>query len=340
MKTILNTIFATLLLMSTTINAQQRVALHNNGTTTIFSSTSPFIDAYNAAADGDTIYLPGGTFTPPANFEKKLIIFGAGHYVDSTMATGKTFINGGVQLRENADNFHIEGVEITGSVTLYNNESINGVIIKRCKINGAININGDLSNPSTSLNIIGSIIYSMINLSNAQTAILSNNIIVKTFGSSNSNLFSNNIIMGYIYGSSADYLFSGNNNTLNNNIFLWGGSTPSGYGNIFYNNIYIPVNPSYGTTPTAINNYTGVAQVDIFVNQTGVAFDYTHDYHLQNPSTYLGEDGSEVGIYGGMFPYKEGAVPVNPHIQIKNIAPQTDANGDLNIQLKVNAQDN
>jgi hypothetical protein len=47
-----------------------------------------------------------------------------------------------------------------------------------------------------------------------------------------------------------------------------------------------------------------------------------------------------VGIYGGLFPYKEGAVPLNPHISLKNIAPQTDVNGDLNIQLKVNAQDN
>jgi hypothetical protein len=342
MKTILQSIFGALLLISTTANAQQRVALHSSGVTTIFSSVNPFLDAYNASIDGDTIYLPGGTFTPPTNFEKKLVIFGAGHYVDSTMTTGKTFINGNVQFRENADNFHIEGVEITGGVTLYNNESINGVIIKRCKINGALNVNGDLTNPSTNLNIIGNIIIQQINLANAQTAILSNNIIVKTFVGSNSNLFSNNIIMGYIWGSSHDYVFYGNNNTLNNNIILWTGynADVNGYGNIFNNNLYVEETPNYGTTPTALNNYTNIPQIDIFVNQTGVAFNYAHDYHLQNPATYLGTDGTEIGIYGGMFPYKEGAVPNNPHIQLKNITPTTDNNGDLNIQLKVEAQDN
>ena len=98
--------------------------------------------------------------------------------------------------------------------------------------------------------------------------------------------------------------------------------------------------PGYGTSFTALNNYTNIPQANIFVNQTGTTFNYTHDYHLQAPTTYLGTDGTQVGIYGGTFPYKEGAVPLNPHIQLKNIAPTTDANGDLQIQIQVKAQDN
>jgi hypothetical protein len=98
--------------------------------------------------------------------------------------------------------------------------------------------------------------------------------------------------------------------------------------------------PNYGAASTSIGNYTGIDRATIFVNQTGTPFDYSHNYHLQAPTTYLGTDNSEVGIYGGTFPYKEGAVPGNPHIQIKNIAPTTDANGDLHIQIQVGAQTN
>jgi len=38
-------------------------------------------------------------------------------------------------------------------------------------------------------------------------------------------------------------------------------------------------------------------------------------------------------------PWKEGAVPSNPHFVIGNIAPQSDAEGKLNIEIKVTAQD-
>jgi hypothetical protein len=54
----------------------------------------------------------------------------------------------------------------------------------------------------------------------------------------------------------------------------------------------------------------------------------------------LGTDGNQVGIYGGVFPYKELAIPVNPNIISKTISPQTNASGELNIQVQVKAQNN
>ncbi|MDI6832295.1 MAG: hypothetical protein QMD02_00415 [Bacteroidales bacterium] len=319
----------------------QKAALHTASGVQIFNGSNAFINAHNAASSGDTIYLSGGTFTPPASFDKQLMIFGAGHYVDSTLATGKTFINGNVTLNENADLFYLEGVEITGNFTISNNHSVNNVIIKRCKINGTFNALGDLSNPTSNLSLIGNVLMNRLNLENIQNSLLSNNIISNTFQGSNGNMISNNIIMGFIWGSSMDYLFFGSNNTLTNNIILWEGynANVNGSGNIFNNNLYVEPTPDYGATATSIGNYTGILQTTIFVNQTGNTFDYAHDYHLQAPTTYLGTDGTEVGIYGGTFPYKEGAVPHNPHIQLKNIAPTTNANGDLQIQIQVGAQE-
>lgn len=325
--------------MTMTMNAQT-IALHSSTGVQIIKGNTALATAYTAAQSGDTLYLSGGSFTPPANFDKRLMLFGAGHYVDSTLATGKTFINGNFTLDENADLFYLEGVEITGNFTISTNNSANNVVIKRCKINGTFNALGDLSNPTSNLSLIGNVLMNRLNLENLQNSLLSNNIISNTFQGSNGNMFSNNIVLGFIWGSSMDYLFSGNNNTLNNNIFLWEGyaANVAGSGNVFNNNLYVEPSPDYGATATSSGNYTGILQSAIFVNQTGTTFNYTHNYHLQSPTTYLGTDGSQVGIYGGTFPYKEGAVPLNPHIQLKNIAPTTNANGVLQIQIQVGAQ--
>jgi hypothetical protein len=81
---------------------------------------------------------------------------------------------------------------------------------------------------------------------------------------------------------------------------------------------------------------------NIFVNQTGNIYSYMQDYHLKStsPGKNAGTDGMDVGIYGGSSPFKEGALPVNPHIRFKNVAGSTNSSGTLNIHFKVAAQDN
>ena len=138
----------------------------------------------------------------------------------------------------------------------------------------------------------------------------------------------------------SNFVIGGDNNNCNNNIFLNPqAGTFNGISNQINNNLFVNVSPILGTTPITANNYTGVAQSEIFTSQSGYAFDYSHNYHLQSPATYLGIDGKEVGIYGGFNEYKEGAVPSNPHIQWKNIAPITTTDGLLNVQINAAAQD-
>ncbi len=342
MKSIIKSVFAMLLLFSPITNAQPKVALHHNGTTTIFGGSNPFNDSYTAAVSNDTIYLSGGTFAPPSNFDKKIAIFGAGHYETATVATGKTFINGTVTLKENADNFYIEGVEVNGDFNFSNNESVNQVVVKRCKINGALNVIGNLSAPSTNFGLFGSVVLGNIDLANAQNVLISNSIIQGRLLNSIGNAFNNNILLNeYVYyGHEAP--INGDNNQANNNIFrkVNSGNLILGNGNIAKNNLCSLASPSFGTLPTVSGNYFGIAETAIFVNHTGASFNYTYDYHLQNTSSYLGIDGTQVGIYGGLFPYKEEAIPSNPHIESKTIAPQTNATGELNIQIVVKAQTN
>ena len=90
---------------------------------------------------------------------------------------------------------------------------------------------------------------------------------------------------------------------------------------------------------SANGNFNNVAPADIFINQNGNSFNYSHNYHLQNPSTYMGTDATQCGIYGGIYPYKEAAIPSNPHIREKIISNITDINGNINVNIKVAAQD-
>jgi hypothetical protein len=333
------TFFTALIVFTVTVHAQ-KVALHSSTGVQHFTGTNAFVSAYSSGSPGDTIYLPGGGFTAPANIDKKLLVFGAGHYPDSTQATGKTFIIGNITLSDNADGFRLEGADINGGIVFDNNEAVDNVIIKYCKISNDLNVQGSLTNPSSNLTIINCVFSgSYFYLSNAQNAGVFNSVIQGRVLNSYGNLFENNILMYTYTGYAYYYTFSGDNNTCNNNIFLNASSRYfSGVSNQINNNIFVTT-PNLGTTPIESGNYYPVPQNTIFINQTGNAFSYDHNYHLQSPATYLGIDNTEVGLYGGTHGYKEGAVPSNPHIQIQNIATTTDADGILNVQIKAAAQD-
>lgn len=336
MKTFFIPLLIAVFFSSFTANAQQKVALHSNGVTTIFGGTNPFTNAYNAASTGDTIYLPGGNLSLPAAIDKGLVIIGAGHYPDSTMATTKTVLVGNLTISQNADNLHIEGVEISGNISFTTNHKVDFVKIKRCKFS-SLTYPGTRTTPSENNEITECVIVGNIDLSNSISSLISNSIIHGQILKGLDMGFSNNIL----FFNSAFTFRETNQSIISNNIFMTSSAIYVHYlceSNTFIKNVFAFI-PS-AELNNFIDNYNSVVLNTVFVNQSGYAFNYAHDYHLNTPASYLGTDGSQVGIYGGMFPYKEGAVPNNPHFQIKNIAPQTDVNGDLNIQIQVEAQDN
>lgn len=324
------------------VKAQQRVALQSNGTTTIFSGANPFVDAYNSSTHGDTIYLPGGTIPFQSNIDKGLVIIGAGHYPDSTLATGKTVFSGNISIGSNADNLWLEGIEITGSISFSSNAKVDSVTIRRCKF-GSLLYSGSGTTPCEENSIRENIIVGGVNFGNATSSMLSNNIIGGQISYANNIGISNNILFHNpsTTSSSGSVFAYVNSCFITNNIIFrnFGGEYNVYYNcnlNTFSNNIFTLV-PDVGTS-TFTGNYFSIDITTVFVNQTGNTFDYNHNYHLVNPTTYLGVDNTEVGIYGGLYPFKEGAVPHNPHIQSKYIAPTTNVNGDLQIQIQVEAQ--
>ena len=337
-KAILIFLFITGFSFSQTANAQKLTALVSNGVTTMYGSASQFTDAYNAATTGDTIYLPGGPIAP-VTIDKSIAIYGAGYHPDSTQATSATYLTSGIVFNQNADSASITGVEVNGSITTSYNHKVDYLVISRCDVK-SINIYGNASTPCTHVTIKECVIRGGIGLSGATYSNISNNIVETTVSDGSNNAIYNNI---FLYNRATVnytvyYLFSRvNNSHIANNIIFEEHALSSCNTNTLENNIFR--NTPSGGTNIFIGNYYNVDLSTVFVNQTGNTFDFAHDYNLVSPATYQGFDATEVGIYGGLHPFKDGGLPNNPHVQTKDIAIQTDSNGDLHIEIKVAAQD-
>lgn len=315
----------------------QSVALHRNGETQIFRGTNAFIDANNSAQDGDTLYLSGLNFNGGViYFDKSLKIYGVGSFDTATAATGKTYVDGNIRLRQGADGFHIEGVNF-GHLSVDNNSSVNNLTVKRCYLSGSISF-GTAENPSEDFLLTGSVINGSVSLTNTIHPRVTNNIINGRIITTK-NVITNNIILGNVNYNTIE----GSDNIFLNNYLTraYGGYTSritGNNGNEFYYNVFNASSPTLGTNYISENNKFGVSMGDFFVKKEGSTYNIEDDYHLQNPGDYIGEDSTQVGIYGGDYPYKEWAIPVIPHIESVDIPYRLNEDGNLPVNIKVSAQ--
>jgi hypothetical protein len=77
---------------------------------------------------------------------------------------------------------------------------------------------------------------------------------------------------------------------------------------------------------------------DIFAGPNNGA-NPTSNYALKpgSPGKNAATDGTDIGIYGGTG-FSDSALPPGPRIVSKKVADQTDANGNLRVEIKVSAQ--
>lgn len=330
--------------LSISSNAQNLITVQN-GTSVSFYTTIPL--AISAANNGDTIYIPGGTWNIGSlNINKRLHIFGVGHNPDSAQASSISYISGNFYLTAGASNGSISGLVLkSGGISVNpNTEPVLFYTISRNNIEGGIHIGNNCTNWVISENItptlVGGINSNQKSLNNG----VFNNIIYNNiyfFGSGN--VFKNNLFSNWNYINqqrSIEY------SLFENNIILFPSSGPDPIPNgdvrncQFNNNIFVanyafPMVENLGSS-----NIVNQSQSSIFINQSGFTFNYAHDYHLKasSPGKNAGTDGMDIGLYGGLFPWKDGSLPPNPHIQFKSISNTTDQNGNLQINFKVKAQ--
>lgn len=332
-------------------NAQQTVALHSNGEVSFFPNSNGFVLAVAAASDGDTLYLSGGIF-PVANLliDKKLIIYGVGYAPQQTTATGITQINGSIYLISGADHTQMSGLFINGNLfvgTTALNQNVSNVLVKRCYINGMVRLthDGNETHMGSHFTLLENII-GVLNGNHIRNCLIRQNIIERLYYFRDNNLFVNNIIMR----TSEYFSFSYSNingSHFENNIFIqttYSNMETGGYTNCtFHQNAFVS-NASFGST-NSIGVYENLVSQDvntIFVNYDGaLAFSYSYDFNLDEnfAGKNYGKDGYDIGIFGTSVPFKASMLPEIPHISSQTIAPSTDQDGNLQIQIEVEAQD-
>lgn len=327
------------------IKGQNLIAVQNGGTASFYTNLDV---AISNAQNGDTIYLPGGIFPISVSINKTLHIIGVGHNPDSTLATLYTYIYGNINIDANGSNGSLTGISISGSIISNNN--VTNFLVKRCVFNGL-----NLTSSTISWIFIENVIRGWIKSNTqpgASDCLFANNIIDGFMGYYNSPgftncIFRNNDFFAIAYGGGSYGWVSAlisPYSTIENNIFHGGSDYYTVTGNssnsIFYNNLFVSSwNPP--TPSISANNITNQAANSIFINQAGDNFSYTHNYHLQTSclGRNAGTDGTDIGIYGGAYPWKDGSIPFNPHFQSVNISPTTNSSGNLDVIIKVASQD-
>lgn len=336
------------------IKAQNLIAVQNGGTPTFYTKLD---SAIFHAIDGDTIFIPGGNFALNTNISKRLHVIGVGHNPDSTLVTNPTniFVTTSLNLITGAAGGSLIGIKLNGNLSFGTSSAdanVSNYTVGRCYIGNVTSKSSLTTNNLFYENIItnGGGTYYSINMTNAESNYFYNNIITGGYGGYGQfavysigagSIFKNNIFIGDYY-----CLMGVTYSLFENNIFLAQLFNPS-YGsnnNIFNNNLFVTSSSYYfwsNWNNTGINNIFEQPQPSIWVNQSGNTFSYTQDYHLQSncPGKNAGRDGTDIGIYGGVFPWKAGSVPFNPHFQTFHIGPTTDSTGNLNVNIKVAAQD-
>lgn len=292
--------------------------LVHDGNISTYYSANALKDAYNAAVDGDIITLSAGTFNA-TDITKRITIRGAGSELDKnpTILSGQFEIkNGEGDLEQQLlmEGIRAENFRCTDNLT-------NATFMKCEFATGYSRIGGTYSKTLTNINFIHCIIS-----------------VVYDDGK-NSTLTFNNCIINSLYAhGSYDTVIEITNCVINKftdlihvtctNSFI----KPDNATNFSYNygsrliNCVVPFN---GTIPCEnVNCKTVPYDIEPFEN----------GYHLkaEYASEWLGNDGKEIGIYGGSLPYDP--TTTNPQISKFNVSSKTTADGKLSVDIEVKAE--
>ncbi len=330
------------------LNAQPFFALHHSGNINYYKS---FQEAFGPSVNGDTIYVPGGTFNVgTVTIDRKLCIYGVGYYPDSCKATTPSILIGNLRILTGADNGLLSGLEISGGVqfgTAEYNQTVNNYTITRCLITSYLYLsyNGSVATNSENIILHESVIFGAFCGGYAQsTHIVKNyfsmpnlNYQIRFFSNS---LFQNNIFAGLIsasfdhFADISDCIFE-NNVIITLDVFTYYVTNNTFLNNLFTQNASFPTNGNDGSS-----NIVGQAATSIFTNDPSpYSYSFSDNYELfvACPGNNAGTDGYDVGIFGTKYPFKH--VPVNPHISYKDIDFKLNENNELNVKVRVDAQD-
>lgn len=330
------------LLLTTLItlaSAQHSFVVQNGSTSTHQSFTEAYLSAHN----GDTIYLPGGEISTPAIIDKSLVWIGVGHQPDSTSATYFTAIINALTFTGNCDNSYLTGLYFRQAISLGDTEDdATNFTIERCRLDRGLTIKRSKEKANIDFKMSECYSGGTINAGYASNCIIEKSVISGIVTKFHQSYFDRNI---HLYGKSVSYgpkyCMQGDTNCfITNSIFIKYHTTIlDSENNTFSNNIFAESIVLPQGSNTGIKNIIG-AGTSLFENvPNSTVFSYENNYRLKvdSPGKGAATDGTDIGLFGGADPLKEGYLPFNPHVQTVIIDLKT-TNGLLPVNVKVAAQ--
>lgn len=344
MKKIFLAVICMALLNIVSLNAQRMAVLSHNGAISVFTDVNALRDAYVQAEDGDIISLSGGIYNA-VDVKKGITIRGAGMQGDTIHHTTQTILRGNFQI-DVPDSiptpFQLEGVYHVDTITVYN---MNGGYFSKNRM-GYINNANDTTSYMKSVTFIHCKIAKGLALRSKSSAILRNCYVANpyTFAQYQSLMDIRNCV---IYTSNGSYL---NRSNIVNSIYYG----TSSFANSITGSLPSSTTASYTLgigyrSPNSTTASPGYAFINIYDSSsdweattetilTGISsFSYsdTSVYKLSEADAvkYIGDDGTEIGMYGGTTPYSP--IVECPQITNYTVAKKSSKDGTLSVDVTV-----
>lgn len=305
--------------------AQGQVAiLQHNDTLRAFYGPDALSAAHTAASNGDTITLSSGNFNG-CTLSKAVTIHGAGCYEDPESHLAPTRIVSALNIAKSDGTMPLtmEGVWF-GTINQYTSNNMKFI---KCNI--------DLFNNTYSYyDAIDFYFENCIikNLEVCGSGFLIQNSVVRLIyynqkEQNNMNIINNSVVclnnsinMSNTRGFNC-ILATGDNDEASNSTFYNCVEIQTGNTNIFEGQL--------NESNMQVNSYD-----EVFETFAGTVT-YAEDYQLKSSfaSSFLGNDGTEVGIHGGMIPYNSR--PPYMIIRTTNVAGQTTEDDKLSVEIEV-----
>jgi len=324
--------------------------LQHGDQTKVFIGQDAFTEAYNAAADSaDVITLSSGYFNVPSYIKKSVSIYGAGMEDDSitgikaTVLSGslifipgdKTDDDGNTQVGAvHVNGVHLEGLSLDNSICAYNSSNVDvpmqGLTIAKCKFNSFY-----YSTSLLDVVIRQSQFEGILNLNgncNVENLLVTNShlrFVEMASNGSNSNVEIDHCVLA---NSNLSYYLNDVALVTNSVLYrtIYTGSTAR-------NNIFVGQSSAGSDIQDAETNWFGLKNAGVWAadGEDG-SYAASKTFELKYPSKYVGTDGTEVGLHGGLYPWNK--VPCTPRITKSEIDATTSVDGKLKVSITAEAQ--
>lgn len=293
----------------------QVATLSHSGEISIFTGSKAFVNAYKAAADGDVITLSAGQFES-ANIEKNITVRGSGMYgADATIISGSISVYGNKQTSANEGSVLIEGIACNSQIT--NNRDYATYL--KCYITTFASMNNmakvihcDIKNCSRNITVKG--IFTGCYISN-------------NFG------FLSSTVDNCIVVSNSSSFTSSRETYFKNSILVTTSTNSFRVSSTFLNCVYIGPASDPFKNSAIVNNTNKVFPADTQFLKEGTE---TFELLDELTTTWLGSDGTQVGMHGGTLPFDP--TTTNPQIQKFDVSAKTSADGKLAVDILVDVK--